>query len=90
MTQPTKSKTINTIPLKGVVNKPLNNTSKKKRILKSAASRAPQKDFTIDDLHQNQQQELSKRRYEKELKKLFLKVVTQPAKVVSSNVLVNH
>ena len=49
MTQSTKSKTINTIPLKGVVNKPLNNTSKKKRILKSAALRALQKDFTIDD-----------------------------------------
>ena len=75
MTQPAKSKTKNTIPFKGVVNKPLSNTSKKKMTLKSATSRDPQKGFTIDDLHNDQQQELSKRRYEKELKKLFLELV---------------
>ena len=75
MTQPAKSKTKNTIPFKSGVNKPLSNTSKKKMTLKSASSRAPEKDFTIDDLHKSQQQELSKRRYEKELKKLFLELV---------------
>ena len=62
MTQATNSKTINTIPLKGVVNKQLNSISKKKMTLKSAASRVPKKDFTIDDLHKKQQQE---RRYDK-------------------------
>jgi polyphosphate kinase 2 len=84
MTQPTKSKTINNIPLKGVVNKQLNNISKKKMTLKSAASRAPKKDFTIDDLHKDQQQELSKRRYEKELKKLFLELVKLQEWVVTT------
>ena len=67
MKQSTNSKTINTIPFKGVVNKQLSNASKKKMILKAAVSRAPEKDFTIDDLHKSQQQELSKRRYEKDV-----------------------
>ena len=71
MAQSTKIKTKNTTAPKVVVNKKLNITSKKKKILKSTASRTPLKDFTIDDLHQNQQQELSKRRYEKELKNYF-------------------
>jgi polyphosphate kinase 2 (PPK2 family) len=84
MTQPTKSKTINTIPLKGVVNKQLNSISKKKMTLKTAASRIPKKDFTIDDLHKDQQQELSKRRYEKELKKLFLELVKLQEWVVTT------
>ena len=75
MKQSTKSKTISTIPFKSGVNKQLSNASKKKKILKAAVSRAPEKDFTIDDLHKSQQQELSKRRYEKELKKLFLELV---------------
>ncbi len=84
MTQASKSKTINTIPLKGVVNKQLNSISKKKMTLKSAASRASKKDFTIDDLHKDQQQELSKRRYEKELKKLFLELVKLQEWVVTT------
>jgi polyphosphate kinase 2 len=84
MTQSVKSKTKNIIPFKSVDNKPLNNTSKKKRILKSAALRAPQKDFTIDDLHKDQKQELSKRRYEKELKKLFLELVKLQEWVVTT------
>ena len=84
MTQPAKSKTKNTIPLKGVVNKPLSNTSKKKMTLKSATSRDLQKDFTIDDLHNDQQQELSKRRYEKELKKLFLELAKLQEWVVTT------
>jgi hypothetical protein len=54
MAQSTKIKTKNTTAPKVVVNKKLNITSKKKKILKSTASRTPLKDFTIDDLHQNQ------------------------------------
>ena len=82
--QSTKIKTKNITPPKVGVNKKLNITSKKKKILKSAALRAPQKDFTIDDLHKDQKQELSKRRYEKELKKLFLELVKLQEWVVTT------
>jgi polyphosphate kinase 2 (PPK2 family) len=84
MAQSTKTKTKNTAAPKVEFNKKLNINSKKKKIIKSAASRAAQKDFTIDDLHQNQQQELSKRRYEKELKNLFLELVKLQEWVVTT------
>jgi polyphosphate kinase 2 len=84
MAQSTKIKTKNIASPKVGVNKKLNVTSKKKRILKSATPRGPKKDFTIDDLHKNQQQELSKRRYEKELKNLFLELVKLQEWVVTT------
>ena len=70
MTQSTKRKAKKIDSPKGSANKKLNRPSKKRITLKSSTANPNPQDFTIDDLHKEQKQNLSKQRYEKELKKL--------------------